>query len=113
MQLITAATVASLLVSDVLALPNPKTVQKRSLRAPATHWLSQAPVQKRGDGNVTVVNDGGGWTLSVLVGGQQMIQNIDTGSADLLVTYAQYVFFTDIATDGSLAQLYQLLNKPL
>ena len=92
MHLLSAAAL-SLLASEAIALPSPKqSIKKRSVKVSASHWLRKAPVQKRDDGSVVVTNDGGGWTLPVLVGGQQVIQNIDTGSAGKSLSGSRYPF---------------------
>ena len=90
MHLLSAASILLLLTADVLALPKPKNaLSKRSIKVQAKRYVPQRAIQIRDNGNVTAQNDGGGWLLPVLVGGQQMILNIDTGSADLYVDFSE------------------------
>ena len=86
MHFLSAASILLLFTTDVLALPKPRSaVSKRSIRVQAKRYIPERSIIIRDNGNVSAQNDGGGWLLPVLVGGQQMILNIDTGSADLYV----------------------------
>ena len=79
-----AAALALLVIQSVDASPISKAPKaKKAIRVSANHWSRPRSLERRDDGSVALTNVGGGWTLPVLVGGQQMIQNIDTGSADL------------------------------
>ena len=56
----------------------------QGFRASAPRRDAKAPSHvQRSEGAVVGYFDGGGWTLPVLIGGQQVILNIDTGSSDL------------------------------
>ncbi|MCJ1475501.1 hypothetical protein MMC13_004164 [Lambiella insularis] len=83
-RLFSAYGIASLLVTAVLARPAPTPngiLRKRSFRLAAVyHEAAPNP----DIGNQTARFDGG-WHFTIRVGEQQMIQNIDTGSADLWV----------------------------
>ena len=66
----------------------------------------------RAEGAVEGSYDGGGWTLPVLIGGEQLILNIDTGSSDMYV-HAVLVRFQLLTafSDGLQAPLCQWINK--
>ena len=86
MYLLRAASILLLLTTDVLAMPRSRNaLGGRSIKVQARRYIPERAIQVRDNGNVSAQNDGGGWLLPVLVGGQQMILNIDTGSADLYV----------------------------
>lgn len=56
---------------------------KRGIRAPAHRYIPSNNIASRDTGAVYHIWNGGGWILPVLVGGQQVFLNIDTGSSDL------------------------------
>lgn len=78
---------ASVLTSVLLAAPAlaapASTIVKRGIRAEAHRWIPRNATIDQETGAVYANFDGGGWILPVLIGGQQMILNIDTGSSDL------------------------------
>jgi hypothetical protein len=74
------ALLSLLLASGALAAP---TREKKGIRAPAHRWIPKKAIVSRQTGAVEAANDGGGWIMPVLIGGQQVTLNIDTGSSDL------------------------------
>jgi aspergillopepsin I len=64
------------------AVPDREPV-KRGIRAPAHRLIPSNNIVSRDTGAVYHIWNGGGWILPVLVGGQQVFLNIDTGSSDL------------------------------
>ncbi|KAL5340336.1 aspartic peptidase domain-containing protein [Aspergillus crustosus] len=65
------------------ALPSRDIRAKRGIRAPAHRYIPSNNIVSRDTGAVYHIWNGGGWILPVLVGGQQVFLNIDTGSSDL------------------------------
>ena len=57
--------------------------EKRGIRVEARRHIPKHAVIKRDTGAVVATNDGGGWIIPVLIGGQQVTLNVDTGSSDL------------------------------
>ena len=77
------STILSLLLAvEALAVPAPP---KRGFRAEAHRLIPKRSLVSRQTGAVEAIDDGGGWILPVLIGGQQVMLNIDTGSSDLCV----------------------------
>ncbi|KAL4967628.1 aspartic peptidase domain-containing protein [Aspergillus stella-maris] len=82
------STIGSLLLaSSAVALPHAETPVKRGIKAPAHHcpakYNTTVPNAPKEVGAVQHIWNGGGWILPVLVGGQQVFLNVDTGSSDL------------------------------
>ena len=82
-----AALASLLLTSSALAAPTTlntrNAIVKKGFRTEARRYIPSNALIKRDTGAVATHNDGGGWTIPVLIGGQQMILNVDTGSSDL------------------------------
>jgi aspergillopepsin I len=80
-----SALVSLLLVSDSLGAPATEhsTLQKRGIRSAAHRHIPRHALISRDTGAVESIFDGGGWVLPVLIGGQQLYLNLDTGSSDL------------------------------
>jgi aspergillopepsin I len=78
---------ASALTSVLLAVPAlavPASINvKRGIRADVHRWVPRNATVDQETGAVYANFDGGGWILPVLIGGQQVILNLDTGSSDL------------------------------
>lgn len=74
-----------LLAADTLGKPTPKhtSIQKRGIRASAVRHIPRYANVSSETGAVYSNFDGGGWILPVLIGGQQVTLNLDTGSSDL------------------------------
>lgn len=73
--------VSLLLVSESLAAP--ANIQKRGIRSPAHRYIPSHVSVDSETGAVYNSFDGGGWIIPVLIGGQQVTLNLDTGSSDL------------------------------
>jgi aspergillopepsin I len=58
-------------------------IAKRGIRAPAHRYIPSNNHVSRDTGAVYHIWNGGGWILPVLIGGQQVFLNLDTGSSDL------------------------------
>jgi aspergillopepsin I len=71
-----------LLAAPALAHPASITV-KRGIRTEVHRWIPRNATIDQETGAVYANFDGGGWIIPVLIGGQQVILNIDTGSSDL------------------------------
>jgi aspergillopepsin I len=56
---------------------------KRGVRAPVHRYVPSNNLVSRDTGAVQHIWNGGGWILPVLIGGQQVFLNVDTGSSDL------------------------------
>lgn len=78
---------ASILTSALLAAPalaHPASiVVKRGIRADVHRWIPRNATINQDTGAVYANFDGGGWVLPVLIGGQQLFLNLDTGSSDM------------------------------
>ena len=89
MRLSSTCSLAPLFATVVFSLPTSRNaLQKRHVRVPAARYHAGPSFQARqypdlDTGSETATFVGGGWLLSVSVGGQQMTLNMDTGSADL------------------------------
>ena len=71
-----------LLAAPALAAPATHIV-KRGIRAEAHRYIPRNATIDQETGAVYANFDGGGWVLPVLIGGQQLFLNIDTGSSDM------------------------------
>ncbi|CEN61236.1 hypothetical protein ASPCAL07898 [Aspergillus calidoustus] len=83
----TLSTLTSLLLATG-AVARPATlgrepIAKRGIRAPAHRYIPSNNHVSRDTGAVYHIWNGGGWILPVLIGGQQVFLNLDTGSSDL------------------------------
>jgi aspergillopepsin I len=79
-----SALAAAVLAADTLAAPTSE-IQKRGIRSEAHRYIPSHVNIAEDTGAVEAITDGGGWVLPVLIGGQQLFLNIDTGSSDLYV----------------------------
>ena len=98
------AFISLIITSGVLAAPtvnSRNSIQKRGFRVAAHRRIPEFTVTRRQTGAVVATNDGGGWIIPVLIGGQQVrfsclkqhfknlanptqvTLNVDTGSSDL------------------------------
>ena len=71
--------VSLLLTSGALAAP---TLEKKSFRVSAEFTTKRA-LYKRHTGRAATEFDGGGWIIPVVIGGQTVTLNLDTGSSDM------------------------------
>ncbi|KAL2825309.1 aspartic peptidase domain-containing protein [Aspergillus cavernicola] len=86
MVVLLSALASLLLATDAVARPStlgrdPRV--KRGIRAPVHRYVPSNNIVSRDTGAVYHIWNGGGWILPVLIGGQQVYLNIDTGSSDL------------------------------
>ncbi len=75
-----------LLAADVVgqpSVPSHGPRGKRGVRAPVHRSVPSNNLVSRDTGAVQHIWNGGGWILPVLIGGQQVFFNVDTGSSDL------------------------------
>jgi aspergillopepsin I len=70
-----------LLAKDCCAAPTAET--KKGFTGEVHRYVPSYAQISPETGAVEAVFDGGGWILPVLIGGQQVILNLDTGSSDL------------------------------
>jgi aspergillopepsin I len=71
-----------LLATHALAAPTSE-IQKKGFVSPVHRYIPSYAKISEGTGAVESLFDGGGWILPVLIGGQQLWLNLDTGSSDL------------------------------
>lgn len=112
---------ASLLFSAVSlliareALAAPTVSQKQGIRTNLTRYISSGAAIDSETGAVYNNFDGGGWIIPVLIGGQQVILNVDTGSSDLyahLITTVLMNLTNDSATVGPQVPSCPQTNSP-
>lgn len=82
MVVLASALTSVLLAVPALAVPA-SIIVKRGIRADVHRWIPRNATVDQETGAVYANFDGGGWILPVLIGGQQVILNLDTGSSDL------------------------------
>ena len=56
---------------------------KQGFRVPARRHIPKHAVIKRHTGGVDLTSDAGGWIVPVLISGQELTLNVDTGSSDM------------------------------
>lgn len=86
MVVLSIAFASLLLTSSALAAPTIKsrnTLEKKGFRVAVHRRAPKLAVTKRDTGDVAATSDSGQWIIPVLIGGQQVTLNVDTGSSDM------------------------------
>jgi aspergillopepsin I len=82
MVVLVSALTSVLLAVPALAAPA-SIIVKKGIRVEAHRYIPSNATINQDTGAVYANFDGGGWVLPVLIGGQQLYLNIDTGSSDM------------------------------